>query len=83
MAAINFWGTWCGPCVIEMPGVQEVDDRFADDPDVVVLNLTNDEGAFPTTWFIDRDGRTWFENRGWSEELDQEFTWRVEALKGG
>jgi len=110
---INFWGTWCGPCVIEMPGIQEVHDLFSDDPDVVVLTLSNDENpdvirrfmekeeytfpvllddgyvrdvgvrAFPTTWFIDGEGKIWFEKRGWSDELAQEFAWRVEALKEG
>ena len=35
--------------------------------------------AFPTTWFLDRDGRKVFEKRGWSERLVEEFSWRIEA----
>ncbi|MGJ3238516.1 MAG: cytochrome c biogenesis protein CcdA [Anaerolineae bacterium] len=27
---INFWGTWCGPCIREMPDLQEVYDQYAD-----------------------------------------------------
>jgi len=38
--------------------------------------------AFPTTWFIDRQGRVAFEQRGWTKELVEEFSWRIEALRG-
>ena len=38
--------------------------------------------AFPTTWFLDREGRKVFEKVGWSEKLLEEFSWRVEAIRG-
>jgi hypothetical protein len=38
--------------------------------------------AFPTTWFLDREGRKVFEKVGWSEKLVEEFSWRVEAIRG-
>jgi len=37
--------------------------------------------AFPTTWFIDKDGRIAFVKKGWSEKLVEEFSWRIEALR--
>ena len=36
---------------------------------------------YPTTWFVDRAGRIAFVKAGWSEELAEEFGWRVEILK--
>jgi tetratricopeptide (TPR) repeat protein len=39
--------------------------------------------GFPTTWFLDREGRKVFEKVGWSEKLLEEFSWRVEAIRGG
>ena len=33
--------------------------------------------------FLDREGRKVFEKTGWSEKLVEEFSWRVEALRGG
>ncbi len=28
---VNFWGTWCGPCIREMPDLQEVYEQYSDD----------------------------------------------------
>lgn len=36
---------------------------------------------FPTTWFLDRAGRIAFVKPGYSEQLAEEFGWRVEVLK--
>jgi hypothetical protein len=33
------------------------------------------------TWFLDRKGRNAFIKVGWSEQLFEEFTWRIEALR--
>ena len=27
---LEFWGTWCGPCVRAMPGIQKLHDRYTD-----------------------------------------------------
>lgn len=37
--------------------------------------------AFPTTWFIDKDGRIAFVKVGWTQKLTEEFSWRIEALR--
>lgn len=39
--------------------------------------------AFPTTWFLDGQGRIAFEKKGWTRALLEEFSWRVEELKAG
>jgi thiol-disulfide isomerase/thioredoxin len=37
---VNLWGTWCIQCVAEMPTVQELYNRYRNDPDVVFLIIS-------------------------------------------
>jgi thiol-disulfide isomerase/thioredoxin len=43
---INFWATWCAPCVKEMPGFQQLQDRYRKQGLVVVgIALDADSSA--------------------------------------
>lgn len=39
---VNFWATWCAPCRIEMPELQEAFEKYQDDG-LVILALDQDE----------------------------------------
>lgn len=41
---INLWATWCGPCVIEMPSIQRLYDRYRDQGLKVVAVAVDDPG---------------------------------------
>lgn len=36
---IDFWGTWCAPCLQQFPELQEVYERFLNHPEVGILAL--------------------------------------------
>lgn len=40
VVVLNFWATWCGPCVREMPMFQEYQDRY---PNFVMLGVNEEE----------------------------------------
>ncbi len=39
---LNYWATWCGPCVAEFPHYQKLVNEYADKPDVVFLAISTD-----------------------------------------
>lgn len=49
---INFWATWCAPCRIEMPAIQDRFTKFADE-DFVVLAVDFDEPVGDVVAFRD------------------------------
>jgi thiol-disulfide isomerase/thioredoxin len=52
---VNFWATWCPPCIAEMPSMQALYDDYSDK--VVFLFVTNDDKA-TVEKFITKHGYT-------------------------
>jgi thiol-disulfide isomerase/thioredoxin len=40
---IDFWATWCGPCVAQHPMIEEVRQKYAASADVVFLSIDSDD----------------------------------------
>jgi thiol-disulfide isomerase/thioredoxin len=40
---INFWATWCGPCLEEMPAIQSLSEKY---PELVVLGINGDGESY-------------------------------------
>jgi thiol-disulfide isomerase/thioredoxin len=50
---VNFWATWCGPCVVELPYFEEVARRRAD-LTVTTVAVSDTTDYFPR--FVERSG---------------------------
>ncbi|MCF2500931.1 MULTISPECIES: TlpA family protein disulfide reductase [Dyadobacter] len=52
---VNVWATWCGPCNMEMPGIQKLYDKYKAH-EKVAFYIISDEDAETVNPFIARKG---------------------------
>lgn len=53
---LNFWATWCGPCVGEMPAFQDLYEEYGDKIEILAVNCMEDEDT--VNQFIEETGYT-------------------------
>ncbi len=53
---LNFWATWCGPCVKEMPAFERLKEEFGDEIGIIAVNCGDDGDTVKD--FIDKNGYT-------------------------
>ena len=58
VVVVNFWATWCGPCIAEMPHFQKVVDRYKKQSGVVFLAISIDEDKPVVRPFLERNRYT-------------------------
>lgn len=82
---LNFWATWCGPCQMEMPHIQELYELYGDDSeDVAILTVANPRSSeYPTNSDIEADQITEFlEEKGYTFPAVYDTTGEVFAAYG-
>jgi thiol-disulfide isomerase/thioredoxin len=71
---IDFWATWCGPCIHALPSIQHIAQKFAGQPLVVIsISLDTDEGKWKN--FVAAHQMTWMQawDRGWNGPIVTRF----------
>jgi len=52
IVVMNYWATWCGPCISEMPLFQKFSDQYG--PQLVVFGIDNQETVEEIRPYVDK-----------------------------
>ena len=55
---LNFWATWCPPCLAEMPSMQKLHDQFSNRRFTVVAASSDEAGVTVVQPFVNKLGVT-------------------------
>ena len=75
LVLIDFWATWCGPCIVELPNVKAVYEKYHDKGfEIIGISLDTDEAALRK--FIKENQLPWrqvFDGKWWETPLVQQY----------
>lgn len=73
---VNFWATWCGPCLTELPMLEKTAAKYKDDSGVVFVALSTDEERDEVAPFVKQ--HKFKLPMGYAEHLEDHF--RVSSI---
>jgi thiol-disulfide isomerase/thioredoxin len=72
---IDFWATWCGPCIRELPNVKKVYNEYHG-KGLEIIGISLDKSKAALTDFVARNEMHWpqyFDGKGWLNSISTQY----------
>jgi thiol-disulfide isomerase/thioredoxin len=75
---IDFWATWCNPCIAELPNVKTVYEQYRDKGfEIIGISVDSEKDRRKFADLVAAEGVTWpqhFDGKGWDNQYALEYT---------
>jgi thiol-disulfide isomerase/thioredoxin len=74
---LEFWATWCAPCVAHLPLLRKIHHQYGDRDDFLLVSVALDDEASRVERFVKREELTWLQldetRSGWDGSMARSF----------
>jgi peroxiredoxin len=74
---LDFWATWCGPCIAEMPKIKKTYEKYKDQ-NFQIIGISLDMAQEPLTTYVEKEGLAWIHY--WDESGDLRNLYGVRGI---
>lgn len=70
---LDFWGTWCPPCVESVPELRSLQKRYAKEPNFVIIGISSDSDEEEWREFTVKNKMIWPQYRDHDRRIQRAF----------
>jgi len=72
---LDFWATWCGPCIEQLPHLQKLERSFRGEPFTIVSVSIDDTRYKWSSWLTGHPSKLeqWWIKGGWSSQIVEDY----------
>ena len=77
VVVLDFWGTWCPPCVESVPSLRSLNKKYSKDPAFVLISVSSDSEEEKWRTFTAKNAMIWPQYLDSEREVQHSFGVRV------